>query len=73
MLTINIVTIFPDFFSPLSISIPKKAAEAGGVRYRVVDLREFTHDKHRTVDDYPYGGGPQSPAPAATRLLMASL
>lgn len=59
MLTINIVTIFPEFFTmPLSISIPARAAAAGGVRYRVVDLRDFTHDKHRTVDDYPYGGGP---------------
>jgi tRNA (guanine37-N1)-methyltransferase len=59
MLTINIVTIFPEFFSaPLALSIPSRAAAAGGVRYRVVDLRDFTHDKHRTVDDYAYGGGP---------------
>lgn len=59
MLTINIVTIFPEFFAaPLSISIPAKAAAAGGVQYRVVDLRDYTHDRHRTVDDYPYGGGP---------------
>jgi tRNA (guanine37-N1)-methyltransferase len=59
MLTINIVTIFPEFFTaPLSISIPAKAAAAGGVQYRVVDLRDYTHDRHRTVDDYPYGGGP---------------
>ena len=58
MLRINIVTIFPDFFSgPLSLSIPARAAAAGAVAYRVLDLREFTHDKHRTVDDYPYGGG----------------
>ena len=58
-LVINIVTIFPEFFAvPLSISIPSKAAAAGSVRYNVVDLRRFTHDRHRTVDDYPYGGGP---------------
>ena len=58
-LVVNIVTIFPEFFTvPLSISIPSKAAAAGSVRYNVVDLRQFTHDKHRTVDDYPYGGGP---------------
>lgn len=57
-LRINIVTIFPDFFTtPLSLSIPARAREAGGVEYRVVDLRDFTHDRHRTVDDYPYGGG----------------
>jgi tRNA (guanine37-N1)-methyltransferase len=58
MLTINVVTIFPDFFTtPLGLSIPSWAAEAGSVTYRVVDLRDFTHDRHRTVDDYPYGGG----------------
>jgi tRNA (guanine37-N1)-methyltransferase len=58
MLTINVVTIFPDFFSgPLSLSIPSRAAAAGSVSYNLVDLRTYTHDKHRTVDDYPYGGG----------------
>lgn len=55
---INIVTIFPGFFeAPLSLSIPGRAAAAGLVEYRVVDLRDFTHDRHNTVDDYPYGGG----------------
>lgn len=55
---ISIVTIFPDFFSgPLGLSIPKRAEDAGLVSYRVVDLREYTHDRHRTVDDLPYGGG----------------
>lgn len=55
---INIVSIFPTFFDgPLGLSIPKRAAEAGLVEYRVVDLRHFTHDPHRTVDDVPYGGG----------------
>jgi tRNA (guanine37-N1)-methyltransferase len=59
MLRVNIVTLFPDFFVvPLSLSIPARAAAAGAVTYRVVDLRDFTHDTHRTVDDYPYGGGP---------------
>jgi tRNA (guanine37-N1)-methyltransferase len=58
-LRINVVTIFPDFFTtPLSLSIPSRAREAGAVEYRVLDLRDFTHDRHRTVDDYPYGGGP---------------
>src|SRR5215813_7021621 len=57
-LHINVVTIFPEFFAgPLGLSIPSKAREAGGVEYRVVDLRDYTHDRHRTVDDYPYGGG----------------
>jgi tRNA (guanine37-N1)-methyltransferase len=59
MLRIHIVTIFPEFFAaPLALSIPAKAAAAGSVTYDVVDLRDFTHDRHRTVDDYPYGGGP---------------
>jgi tRNA (guanine37-N1)-methyltransferase len=58
-LRINVVTIFPEFFTgPLGLSIPSRAAAAGSVSYNVVDLRNFTHDKHRTVDDAPYGGGP---------------
>jgi len=57
-LRINVITIFPEFFSgPLGLSIPSRAAAAGSVTYNLVDLRDFTHDKHRTVDDYPYGGG----------------
>lgn len=57
-LVVNVITIFPPFFTtPLGLSIPSRAKEAGRVEYRVIDLREFTHDRHRTVDDYPYGGG----------------
>ena len=55
---INVVTIFPEFFDePLRTSIPGRAATAGIAEYRVVDLRDYTHDRHRTVDDEPYGGG----------------
>ncbi len=58
MLRVDIVTIFPTFFEgPLSLSIPARALAAGAVEYNVVDLRDHTHDRHRTVDDYPYGGG----------------
>lgn len=58
MLRVNVVTIFPEFFAgPLALSIPARAAAAGSVEYRVADLRDYTHDRHRTVDDYPYGGG----------------
>jgi tRNA (guanine37-N1)-methyltransferase len=58
-LRINVVTIFPQFFEgPLSLSIPARARAAGSVEYRLVDLRDYTHDRHRSVDDYPYGGGP---------------
>jgi len=55
---INIVTLFPAFFEePLALSIPGRARAAGAVEYRLVDLRDYTHDRHRTVDDLPYGGG----------------
>jgi tRNA (guanine37-N1)-methyltransferase len=58
MLRITVITIFPEFFhAPLALSIPSRAAAAGAVSYRIVDLRDYTHDRHRTVDDYPYGGG----------------
>lgn len=58
MLTINVVTLFPEVFTAsLKSSILGRAAEQGLVRYRVVQLREYTHDRHQTVDDYPYGGG----------------
>lgn len=59
MLTVNLISIFPDFFtSPLGLSIPKRAAEAGLVTYHCIDLRSFATDKHKTVDDSPFGGGP---------------
>ena len=55
---INLVSIFPGYFEgPLDLSIPARAAEAGLVEYNTVDLRDFTTDRHRTVDDVPYGGG----------------
>ncbi len=55
---VNVVTIFPGFFTtPLQASIPGRAAGSGLVSYRVIDLRDYTHDVHRTVDDQPYGGG----------------
>jgi tRNA (guanine37-N1)-methyltransferase len=58
-LRINVVTIFPPFFEvPLSLSIPARARAAGSVEFRFVDLRDFTHDRHRSVDDAPFGGGP---------------
>lgn len=55
---IHLVTLFPEFFrGPLGLSIPARAAAAGLVEYHFVDLRDFTHDRHRTTDDYPFGGG----------------
>ncbi|MBA2460060.1 MAG: tRNA (guanosine(37)-N1)-methyltransferase TrmD [Gemmatimonadales bacterium] len=58
MLTIDIVTLFPETLAPfLAASIPGRAAAAGLVRFNLVQLRSFTHDRHATVDDYAYGGG----------------
>jgi len=58
MLTLNVVTLFPEWFAgPLATSILARAAKQGLVRYRIVQLRDFTHDRHHTVDDAPYGGG----------------
>jgi tRNA (guanine37-N1)-methyltransferase len=55
---VRVVTLFPEFFrGPLGLSIPGRAAAAGLVRYEMVNLRDFTHDRHQTVDDLPYGGG----------------
>ena len=54
---IDIVSIFPDFFSVLDISLLGKARQQGLLDVAVHDLRDFTHDRHRTVDDTPYGGG----------------
>jgi len=58
VLDIAVVTLFPEFFTaPLATSILGRAAAKGLVRYRVADLRAYTHDRHRTADDEPYGGG----------------
>jgi tRNA (guanine37-N1)-methyltransferase len=55
---VDIVTIFPDYFGPLDVSLLGKARERGLIDVTVHDLREHTDDAHRTVDDSPYGGGP---------------
>jgi tRNA (guanine-N1)-methyltransferase len=55
---LDIVTIFPEYFAPLDISLLGKARRAGLLDVRVHDLRDWTRDRHRTVDDTPYGGGP---------------
>jgi tRNA (guanine37-N1)-methyltransferase len=57
-LRIDVVTLFPDVIRAfVAASIPARAAVKGLAEYRLLDLRDFTHDRHRTVDDYPYGGG----------------
>jgi len=55
---IDVVTIFPDYLAPLRQSLPGKAIDSGIVQLAVHDLRGWTHDVHKSVDDSPYGGGP---------------
>lgn len=56
---VDVITIFPEMFEgPMSASMVGLARERGILELRVHDLREFTEDRHRTTDDYPYGGGP---------------
>jgi tRNA (guanine37-N1)-methyltransferase len=54
---LDVVTIFPEYLSPLELSLIGKAREQALIDLRVHDLRDFTHDRHRSVDDSPYGGG----------------
>jgi tRNA (guanine37-N1)-methyltransferase len=58
MLNFTVITLFPQMFaSPLGHSILKKAQENGLISVRLIDLRDYAFDRHRTTDDYPYGGG----------------
>ncbi|WP_196780950.1 tRNA (guanosine(37)-N1)-methyltransferase TrmD [Nocardioides sambongensis] len=54
---LDYLTIFPDYLAPLRLSLPGKAIDAGLLELHVHDLRQWAHDRHRTVDDTPYGGG----------------
>ncbi len=54
---IDVVSIFPDYLAPLGLSLPGKARDRGLLELHVHDLRAWAHDRHRTVDDTPYGGG----------------
>lgn len=55
---IDVVSIFPEYLEPLRVALLGKAIERGVVELGVHDLRAWTHDVHRGVDDSPYGGGP---------------
>jgi tRNA (guanine37-N1)-methyltransferase len=83
---IDIITIFPDYFTPLSVSLLGKAASRGDIELQVHDLRNWAHGVHRAVDDAPFGGGPgmvmspepwgealdavAGPGPAPSRLVV---
>ncbi len=63
---VDVVSIFPAYLDALELSLVGRAAQSGVIDLHVHDLRDFTHDRHRTVDDTPYGGGPgmvMSPVP----------
>lgn len=55
---LDVVTIFPEYLEPLNVSLVGKARARGRLNVQVHDLRSWTHDRHSTVDDTPYGGGP---------------
>jgi tRNA (guanine37-N1)-methyltransferase len=57
-LRIDIITIFPEYFAPLGVSLIGKAAQRGDITFGVHDLRTWAHDPHHSVDDSPFGGGP---------------
>ncbi|MFH8587581.1 tRNA (guanosine(37)-N1)-methyltransferase TrmD [Streptomyces celluloflavus] len=74
---LDVVTIFPGYLEPLNVSLVGKARARGQLDVRIHDLREWTHDRHHTVDDTPYGGGPgmvMKPEPwgAALDEILAS-
>lgn len=54
---IDILTLFPEMFAPLKSSIIGRAASSGKIEINVIDIRDYTHDKHRKCDDSPFGGG----------------
>jgi len=56
---VDVLTLFPEMFKgPLDVSMVQRAREGGQLDLRVTDLRDYTHDRHKTVDDRPFGGGP---------------
>jgi tRNA (guanine37-N1)-methyltransferase len=84
---VDIITIFPEYFAPLGVSLIGKAAQRGDIEFGVHDLRTWAHDVHHSVDDAPFGGGPGMvmkpepwgeaidaavPAGAAARLVLPS-
>lgn len=58
MLKFDVITVFPEYLAPLRLSLLGRAIEEGVLGLDVHDLRDFAYDKHQTVDDAPYGGGP---------------
>lgn len=63
-MVIDILTLFPESFAPLGESIIKRAQESGKIKINIINIRDFSQDKHKKCDDYPFGGG-------AGMLMMA--
>ena len=57
IMKIDILTLFPEMFSPLNSSILKRATDSGILEFNIVNIRDFSLDKHKKCDDYPFGGG----------------
>ena len=57
IMKIDILTLFPEMFAPLEHSILKRASENGIIKFNIVNIRDFSKDKHKKCDDYPFGGG----------------
>lgn len=73
----QVLTLFPEFFhSPMSCSIPSRALAAGLISFEAIQIRDFAMDKHRKVDDTPYGGGPgmvMKPEPVVAAIREARI
>ena len=54
---IDVLTLFPEMFAPVTSSILGRAAEKNIINIRLTDIRDFSNDKHNKADDYPFGGG----------------
>ncbi len=67
---VDIITIFPEYLAPLELSLIGRARAAGALSVSLHDLRGWTHDVHRTVDDTPYGGGPGMVVPTPAGALF---
>lgn len=58
MMKINVLTLFPEMFTAVTGSILGRACEKGILQFQFINIRDFSNDKHKKVDDYPFGGGP---------------
>ena len=72
MIKIDILTLFPESFSPLKTSILDNAVENGLLEFNIINIRDFSKDKHKKCDDYPFGGGAGMLMTSAVRISSSS-